>query len=56
MRARDKELVTLYWKLQKLVRTNPTMRSYLDDVKRKLRRRSIPPVVVYDMGRMLMHH
>ena len=56
MRAQDKELVTLYWKLQKLVHTNPKMCVYLNDVKQKLRRRAVPPVELCDMGRMLMHH
>ena len=51
MSAQDKELITLYWKLQKLVHTHPRMHRSLEIVKRRLRRRAIPPMALYDVGR-----
>lgn len=50
MSAKDKNLVLLYWKLQRKVHTNPAMRSYLHQLERILKTRQICAVTVNDVG------
>lgn len=54
--AQDKELAILYWKLQRKVHTDPTIRGYLDALTCILKERRIRPTVINDVGLELASH
>ena len=50
MRIQDRELVVLYWKLQKKVHTDPKVRILLREIIGYLNRRHIGPKVLNEVG------
>lgn len=50
MTAEDVDLAALYWKLQKLVHTQPSMRTYLVALSDILRERRVRPVQLNEVG------
>jgi len=48
--VRDRQLAVLYWKLQRQVHTNPSIRTYLQQLTNTLRQRRIRPTALNQVG------